>query len=332
METKIKWFDSMRGLACLIVLIAHIIAINPMFGMYANGCGKIGVWLFLLMAAFFLLYHSEGQTFTKKDLVEYYWKKILRLYPVYIIGLLVAYCCELLPDWRNILKHLFLIEGIGHFWYMPVIIKFFIIAPVFKWVYTKLRNQAIFSVMIFVLAIVLAISFPFTKYTENSIELRWYMPVFLMGMLLYILYEKIQNHSSCKAWDVIAVAFVDVILLFTPWMREKLWGMEPSRYLQNKYLLIGGLWCLIILSISQGEYIRALLEKCTILQGIGKISYSIYIFHYIILQWLNGKNMSWGINVIVTISLSILISLIIRYGVEEPLERMQVVLGENRGK
>ena len=38
-----KYIDSIRGIACLIVLTAHIIATDTTIGIYASGCGKIGV-------------------------------------------------------------------------------------------------------------------------------------------------------------------------------------------------------------------------------------------------------------------------------------------------
>ena len=41
--------------------------------------------------------------------------------------------------------------------------------------------------LIAAIGIVLSVAFPFTAYTENSIQLRWYIPVFLMGMLLAVL-------------------------------------------------------------------------------------------------------------------------------------------------
>lgn len=324
MEKKIEWLDSLRGIACLIVVVAHIVAQHPVIGMYANGCGKIGVWLFLVMSSFLLLYHTGSKVFSGKNLIRYYWNKMLRLYPVYIIGLILAYFSGLLPEWTDILKHLFLLEGYGHFWYMPVIIKFFMIAPVFKWLYTKFSKK-VFSCIISGLLVVLAVCFPFTEYTENSIELRWYMPVFLMGMLLYMLYEKMKDYKQHKIWDAVAIVAVGIILLLTPWMREKLWRIDPANYLQNKYILIGGLWCIIMIAVSRGIQIRKVLEKSRFLQEIGKISYAIYIFHYIILLCLKEKGVAWGVNGILTFCFSIVISIGVRRWIEQPIERRKVM-------
>lgn len=41
---RVKWLHSLRGVACIIVLIAHIISTDSNIGGYASGCGKIGVW------------------------------------------------------------------------------------------------------------------------------------------------------------------------------------------------------------------------------------------------------------------------------------------------
>lgn len=34
-----QYLDSLRGIACLIVLLAHIVATDSTFGIYASGCG-----------------------------------------------------------------------------------------------------------------------------------------------------------------------------------------------------------------------------------------------------------------------------------------------------
>ena len=43
MQKNIAWLSSLRGIGCLFVLAAHLGASSTNYGMYFNGCGKIGV-------------------------------------------------------------------------------------------------------------------------------------------------------------------------------------------------------------------------------------------------------------------------------------------------
>lgn len=47
---KIKYLDSIRGIACLIVIIAHWWATHPLYGVYASGWSRgCGHFLGLVM-------------------------------------------------------------------------------------------------------------------------------------------------------------------------------------------------------------------------------------------------------------------------------------------
>ena len=119
----------------------------------------------------------------------------------------------------------------------------------FRLLQQMIRNKKWLFAIIAGIGIALSVVFPFTTYTENSTQLRWYVPVFLMGMLLAIIWDFWNNWKENRVGaDVIVLALVVILFSLTPWFRQKLWGIEPSAYLQNKYLLMGGLWCLITVS------------------------------------------------------------------------------------
>jgi peptidoglycan/LPS O-acetylase OafA/YrhL len=127
--------DSIRGLACLIVISAHIVAIDATYGTYANGCWKIGVWLFMVMSGFlsFMLYVTNPNMLDKLDLnniLGYYKKKLVRLCPAYIIALVLAFAIDFMASWKDVVRGILAVEGAGHFWYMPVILKFYMFSVV----------------------------------------------------------------------------------------------------------------------------------------------------------------------------------------------------------
>lgn len=134
---RIVWLDTMRGIACLVVIFSHILRSHPVYGVYATGCGLIGVWFFMIMSGFLFArspLHS-GRAVSVRSVLAYYAKKARRIYPEYIAALLFT---VLLGRFHihEMVDMLLLKTAWGHFWYIPMQIKLYLIAPVFaviKW-------------------------------------------------------------------------------------------------------------------------------------------------------------------------------------------------------
>lgn len=169
---------------------------------------------------------------------------------------------------------------------MPVILKIYLIWPLFVYLYKNMSKKS-FVCCLIIIAVFLLIAFPYNTYIENSINLYWCIPIFIFGMLLAFIYNYYKQQEKI-IWDYLCIMGIIGIIIFTPLMRKLLWDIEPSAYLQNKYLLISSFWIIIILSCLFGKYFKKILEKCYFLQWIGKLSYSIYLFHYVILWKLNS--------------------------------------------
>ena len=109
-----------------------------------------------------------------------------------------------------------------------------------------------------------------------------------------------------------------------PGIRERVFGIQPDKYLQNKYLYISIIWIIILLCIKKSVYLRLALERIRVLQFIGKISYSIYLIHYIVLSYANLyiKN-SWIKSVVV-----IVISIALAALSERFIERNAIKAGD----
>lgn len=304
---KINWLHSLRGIACIIVVAAHIVASVPGIGIYASGCGKIGVWFFMVVSGFFLIYPylQRARQWNWSVIPEYYERRLNKIYPVFLIALAWGGAIQYY-SFRDIVNVLLLrlSGGIGHFWYMIVIIKFYIIAPFFIFVlafmkkYVFERNYKIFlGIILVVMGFCFSFVYPYTQYSENSTLLRWYVPVFVMGGLLAVIpckkFESRENSSDIKKngrylkkikWDLMVVFAVGGIVIQTPMMREQILGIKPNNYLQNKYLDIAFLWCLIIFGLQRSEFLKKKLSCVRCFQKIGDCSYEIYLFHYIFLQ------------------------------------------------
>ena len=311
---KIGWLTSLRALGCSIVLLAHIVAIHPYLGKYAAGCGKIGVWLFMVLSGMLLVYPYiySDKLFLPKNIVTFYWKKACRLCPAYLCGLALLVAAKL-SEPSALWDYLLMRNAWGHFWYMPVIIKFYALAPVvllllsgMKCSFGKDKGTAVFAGVILLIGVLLAVAFPFTSYEENSIQLVWYMPTFIIGMLLAIALNRIQIKETVVC-DILLPIPILGILILTPLSREILFGVEPGGYLQNKYLYMSVMWSVIIFLCFKSRYAKKWLERSVVGNILGDLSYYIYLFHYIILIYLHEY---WDISVFTNGVITILITLV----------------------
>lgn len=193
MKGNTNYLTAIRGFACLMVIIAHILASVPNIGINVSGCGKIGVWLFFVLSAFLLtIQWLDKKEVKMKEIIKFYIKRFFRIFPCYIIVLLVAFFIKYIPDIQTLLKHIFLLEGMGHFWTIPVEFVFYLIIPIIILIMLKIKNQKISIAFLVLLCIITEIISPYTQSIENSINLRWYLPVFILGMITAIIYKKIE--------------------------------------------------------------------------------------------------------------------------------------------
>lgn len=318
---RIKFIDGLRAFACLIVLFAHLLSMNSQYGQYASGCGKIGVWFFMVVSGYLTIlpYLSRDKVFSFSSLLEYYSKKIVSIYPAYLICLSSAYLLGLF-DLDIFKKSLFCVGTWGHFWFIPAILQFYLFFPIFPAVY-KVFNRifknnrwadAVFSMVLILTGALFCYFYPYVNYIENSISIVWYFPVFILGMLLAII-EKHRNYEI-PLGDFILIFSIIIMLIFTPAGRFVFFHQPPSGWLQNKYLLIGSLWGIALWGISASRdgkrySIKNMLSKSKLLGFISKISFEIYLVHYIILLVLHQyTQLSFANKCIITIVTSVLLA------------------------
>lgn len=318
--------DGIRGLACLIVLIVHTIAITyPQSFPYLTGCGKIGVWLFFSLSAYLLTHQFLCKGFSKEIIVDYFISRFFRIYPLLFIAVLVYYYLGTagINNARDVLLALTFQKGFAHLWIIPVQFKFYFILPIFVWIGQVILSRFGFKGLIiaaFLFIIIHQIYFPYWKLSDNSIETIWYLPVFIFGVLGAFI--TLSFHIPQKVATYVGILALMCIFLATPFMRFLLLGMPPSHYLMNKYIYIGFAWTAFIISQinTHGSFSKILTHKwfCS----IGAWSYSIYVFHYLIVN----KMAQIFPQKIVTVAISIILSIFIGYVSYSFLERYSLVI------
>ncbi len=343
------WLDSVRGLAILIVLTVHIIQAVPGYHDSVSGCGKIGVWLLFLLTGFFTLrpYMIKGEEDTKRlkaeslagmrqyvcSSLKFYLKRIIRIYPAFSVVLVLSVFIGYI-DVPEALKNFLLVEGKGHFWTLPVEMKFYLMTPVIGTAFSVLKKKKQRGILLVLSCLVFSFLFFYKNCPENSIQLGWYLPVLLLGGVLNYLIcnedESIKGDNGLDridvkktyVYDAAAILILIGFFLMVPGVRYAVFGIPVSRYLSDKYLYLSLLWMIFLISLDRSRYMRPLLEKSRILPFFGKISYSLYLVHYIVIQHLGLFMENQKLKSAMAFIISLILSIVLEMTVERPVMRL----------
>lgn len=343
---RMVWLDSVRGFAILIVLTVHIIQAVPKYHDAVSGCGKIGVWLLFLLTGFFTfrpyLGLDEKKTGTenisstpesrvgKKHIysaLRFYLKRIVRIYPAFTVVLILSVFIGYM-DVPEAVKNFLMLEGKGHFWTLPVEMKFYLLTPPMGLLLSGIKKKEYRAIFLVLTALMFSFLFFYKNCPENSIQLGWYLPVLLLGALLnYVLSDDYENIKDVAIsgrrsginpviYDAAAILILLGFFLMVPGIRYVIFGIPVSRYLSDKYLYISVIWIIFLFSLDRSRYLRPVLEKSRILPFFGKISYSLYLVHYIVIQHLGLFIVNQKLKSIIALILSLLMALILERAVE----------------
>lgn len=274
--------NGIRGLAVLLVLFVHSANIFfPDSSQYLMGVGKIGVWLFFVLSAFLLakkfIHHSPSPLL----LVSYLSGRFLRIIPMFIIALFFYYFLGYysLEGLFNILTFQ---TGFAHLWTIPVEFKFYFILPFIAYVLHGIYVRYGLRTIIFTTIILIFTHqsiLPFWDLKGNSIEMLWYIPSFLAGIVTSIIHEKeisIKNWISTSSVMIIILSFI----VSSPGVLYFLFGVEMSNYLQKQFIPLSILWSLFIILLIDGTSSASKLVTTSTMNFLGRWSFSIYLFHY----------------------------------------------------
>ncbi|SFG34265.1 acyltransferase family protein [Oribacterium sp. WCC10] len=340
------WLDAVRGFAILIVLTVHIIQAVPEFHDSVSGCGKIGVWLLFLLTGLFTLrpylsldnngirqrhrYLTEDKDSFKRNescngkcfwlsTFRFYLKRIVRIYPAFLAVLVVSVFTGYI-DVPDAVRNFLLIKGTGHFWTLPVEMKFYFVAPFIGFLLMKLPGDSWRGTMLITVALVFSVVFFYRNCPENSIELGWYLPVLMYGGLInYLIGSKVKVSA---AYDVVVLGILAVFIIMVPAVRYILFGIPVNRYLSDKYLYISFLWMAFLFSLDRSKYVKRIIEKSRVLPFFGKISYSLYLVHYIVIQQ-SGLFIDDQLRKsLIALVISLLLAVVLERMVERPVAKL----------
>lgn len=332
-----KALDGLRGIAVLFVLLSHASNDNVFIHESLNlqRVGKIGVYLFFVLSAY-LLDRQIALAFMYGKSSLSYWKnyalrRFLRIYPLFVIALLVYGFLTLIgiktaiDTPLDIPLHMLLIRGESIFWSIPVEFKYYFISPLIMWFchrFLKWDLTKIFLLLLFIVASAILLQSCFHLPIVSTIR---YFPIFIVGTFISIfeLISKPKHHTKFISTFFGVISFL-VILVTIPYYFEKIFGFKVNFHSSEFYLLFAILWGLILLSAKHGiGLMRSLLESIP-LRFIGSISFSMYLFHVLFLKFVQKLWIHPSAQIYVFFLLTIIFSSISFLVIEKPLSKIRI--------
>lgn len=348
----ISYIDGFRGYAILLVLLSH-------FELAQMDVAFLGVTLFFFVSGFLITkllifeYNKHGRV----KLKEFYLRRIFRLYPALIFMLVVSIATGLLHHyqiiWTDILAGLFyftnyflvyaypalpdadylLVSKI--LWSLSVEEHFYLIFPILFISFYSDNNRKLsylIGCLLVLFLFIRAYSFYTAPDTTTAFNITYYTThcradSILFGCFSALLLYKYQAgwylkilHSHVLFW--IAVLVLAFTLIYN----------NPLFQSTVKYSLQGIAFGMLIPSFSllfTKGFIHFLVDN-KVMVFIGKLSYSLYLFHWVALKignlYFEDKNLNWYLLVI---PLTALFSLASYFFVERPFVALRRKFGSN---
>lgn len=313
--------DGIRGLAVLVVLIAHaLVMFIPATRPYLGGTGKIGVWLFFVLSAFLLTNKFLKKGINIKSVSEYFLGRFLRIIPLFFIASAFYFYMGYFnaETLRNVLTFQ---QGFGHLWTIPVEFKFYFILPILLIAFQTIKNRfGVFSVVFLAISIIIAFRYlyPISLLQENSIETRWYISSFIVGILLSYIMSNLNNHP--RKYGIYIFTLLVALLSIIPSFCNLMTGMVIVPNLATSYLSISIIWAVFIYLSVLDTGITSNILSNSLMRKIGNQSFSTYLAHWFVLTQLSKKFTDSIPMMLLSIVASLLLGAIIYFVIERNIE------------
>lgn len=350
---RIESVDVLRGLFAVSIMVYHCLFwsfedrfANPVGAWrIADWLGIYGVEAFFIISAISLTHvYGVDRLRTKNSVKDYFWKRLVRLWPLYTMATLVATAFRFMkheaPIPLDLALNLTLLFGfvdpaksavIGG-WSIGVEVVMYALFPILVWL-SRLWKPAI---AILALGSFAAMMLWQTKIVGNIMDpflgSIYVHPInhlffFVSGCVVYGLWESKPDFSRfwSLAFFVVAVA---AILFFSTGQTEIVTGWRRVLF---AFLIVAFCWSVKPLKFSRSEPTgkRNLLVKGLI--HLGAISYSVYLLHPFVYQGLKllgaaPPQVAYG-----TMLFTPLVATAVYYGLERPTIQWGKAFSVSRG-
>lgn len=323
--------DGLRGMAAAAVVFSHLDLIFPPLAPFMiTGIGGRAVAIFFALSGFLMAYLYGDRPISRKAVADFLVSRFSRIYPVYLVAVLVVVVLSNIPGLdfinpiqgaREILRHVLLFGSTGVLWSVPPEIQFYLLFPLI-WLFcsdTK-RYQVIGVLLAGFLALDALAGFP-----GPGILLVSKLAFFLFGAAVGRVQPLLNRQSPGLATGLMALTLPFIILVSNQLFpnADNAWGLAPA---------FAG--ALAVLLVAREHRLSAAFFAARPMRFLGKISFSLYLFH-VPVMFLMGNALSSVLPLYVVAPAALVATLIIAWisyeCIETPARRALVSLWHERG-
>ena len=318
--SPIPGLDSLRAIAVLLVLVYHSWLEVPGFlkpgeypWQFPIFYGRTGVQLFFVLSGFLLFLPYARWIFglqKQPDMLLFYRRRLLRVGPAYWISLAILLIGPLsLAKLADGLAHVVFLHNLtmdwtyslnGVFWTMAIEVQFYVLLPCIGWlVWASSRRvgvvPALAAMMVGMVGLAVVAGrmetipavqrLPFASFVTSQTSVLYWLVVFGSGMACSTLYIYVKQVRPLSVRDVVTLRItsnalfilgigVALTIAFVP-------GLDR---LPIKAAIFGWAYTGVLLGVLFGSRVIRQVFEVPALRFIGLISYSLYIWHMVVMD------------------------------------------------
>ena len=304
----IKGFDTLRAFAVIFVVIGHwgmVLPDDSVYKKYLNGIiptGQFGVTLFFVLSGFLItsiLLQERNRNILEggkrsKILKSFFVRRTLRIFPIYYLTIFLLY----LVNWVYVRQHIgYYLLYLGnilpynenlpnpviHTWSLAVEEQFYLFWP---WLILFINEK--FLKWVFIIAIIIGITSKYVviyllHHKFDMLVINAFDAFGLGGMYAYMRFNQVKALAFDRAFKIIFVVMLYIALQINP-IRGSPIAMIYLRTLQT---VISLAFIMFVLN-NKNLWIQKQILENRLLNFIGKMSYGLYLYHYVIDSYLEA--------------------------------------------
>ncbi len=293
LKSELYGLDTLRAMAALSITLTHISSNSLKIGLdrISFFSTTIGVNVFFVLSGFLITHLTIKQTvFNKQNIVNFYMRRVLRIWPLYYSYLGLALICTVLikPAFINtnaIKYYLFLCPNVPwildqglpflhHYWSLGVEEQFYLFWPLLVYVSgNRLLTATIIAFITLFSINVYIYSFAHTNLTSSFIYACQYHTL-LIGCIGAILMQKYPRHVIYISKQWLLMAFAWLLLLY--------YQLGWQCFAQFNEMVVALATLLILFQLIHRQSFKIFFDN-VVFRHIGRISFGIYVFHPLII-------------------------------------------------
>jgi len=264
LETRIFAIDFLKGISILYIAgYWHLFNYTKAFPLYQNvvtdRLAMVALGLFVLISGY--LIGTKVNNNSKIDLVVFYAKRLLRIYPPFILFSIIFYMLNI-GSGKKLFKTATLISMVfppaaNTLWFVAMIIIFYLVTPLLINMSKNMANYFLFCILL------VGSAFLFNNFFNIlNVRLILFFPTFAVGVLLASYKELIDN---LRLSVVTLFLTASIMVTFISNVTEFLW---------IPFIVFGPLLCFLIILRKE-----RMIERFKIMGHIGYASFFVYLSH-----------------------------------------------------